>query len=164
MTVVSLNIFRQKYSNKAFLFKAFLVPKFCFCFYAKFCNHTNLKVLISKYHNSLLNKILVWKYPNKAFFVPNLSCFVREILQFNKFEGGNFKYDNSFWKFYPKNTQTKSIGYQFFEILVQKYPNKSFWNDVEQKFGIWRCWFQIWQYLFKLLAQNYLIRHLYSQI
>ena len=45
--------------------------------------------------------ILVQKYPNEAFLVPNLDTFVffLKILQVDKFEGVDFKYENSFLKF-----------------------------------------------------------------
>ena len=48
------------------------------------------------------------KIPNKAFLVSNLDIvvFFRKILQIDKFEGADFKYD-SFSKFYLKNTQIK---------------------------------------------------------
>ena len=39
------------------------------------------------------------KYSNKAFLVPNLGIFIsHEILQLGKFEGADFKRDNSFFK------------------------------------------------------------------
>ena len=40
------------------------------------------------------------KYWNKAFFVQNLSIFVSsQNLELEKFEGDDFRYDNSFLKF-----------------------------------------------------------------
>ena len=40
------------------------------------------------------------RYPNKAFLVQNLGIFVFcKILQLDRFEGADFKYDNSFLKF-----------------------------------------------------------------
>ena len=45
-----------------------------------------------------LFKILAKKYPNKAFLVPNLDIFgfFCKILQLDRFEGADLKYDNSF--------------------------------------------------------------------
>ena len=40
-------------------------------------------------------QILSQKYPNKPFLVPNLGFFC-EILQLDKFEDADFKYENSF--------------------------------------------------------------------
>ena len=46
-------------------------------------------------------KILAKKKPNKAFLVTKLYAFevFRKILQLYKFQGADFKYDNSFFKF-----------------------------------------------------------------
>ena len=52
-------------------------------------------------------QILAQKYPSKAFLVPNLETFFGEILQLDKFEGAEFKYED-------------------FQILARKYPNKAF--------------------------------------
>ena len=46
--------------------------------------------------------MLAQKYPSKAFLVPNLGIFVGffcKTLYLDKFEGADFKYDNSFFKF-----------------------------------------------------------------
>ena len=45
--------------------------------------------------------MLVQKYPDKSFLVQNLDIFVFfcEILQLDKFEGVDFKWGNSFFKF-----------------------------------------------------------------
>ena len=86
----------------------------------------------------LFFKILVQKYPNKAFLLPNLGIFFPwKILQFDKFEGADFKYDNSFLKFYPKNYPNKAILVSNLGIFV-----------FSKKFAIrqiWGVWFQIWQ-------------------
>ena len=56
---------------------------------------------------------LAQKFPTKAFLVTNLGIFVfRKILQSDKFEDADFKYDNS-----------------IFKILAQKYPNKAFFDQ-----------------------------------
>ena len=73
--------------------------------------------------------------------VPNLGVFIFfcEVLQLDKFEGADFKYDNSFSKFNPKNTQIRYFRYQisafsFFHEMLQldkfegadfKYDNSS---------------------------------------
>ena len=78
--------------------------------------------------------------------------FFSKILQLDKFEGADFKYDNSFFKFQPKSTQIRQFSsqiqtfwgvfvkfchqtnsrvlisnmtIQFFQILAQKYSNKT---------------------------------------
>ena len=48
-------------------------------------------------------RIFGQKYSNKAFLV------LHKILELDKFEGADFKYDNN-----------------FFQITAQKYPNKAF--------------------------------------
>ena len=63
-------------------------------------------------------KILAQKYPNKALFIPNLVIFIlHEIFHFEKFESADFKYNNSFSKLHPKNTQKGNFGPKF------KYDN-----------------------------------------
>ena len=58
-------------------------------------------------------KILAQNYTNKAFLVTNLGIFVfRKILQLDKFEGADFKYDNTFFKFQSKNTQIRHFWFQ----------------------------------------------------
>ena len=60
-----------------------------------------------KYDNSIF-KILAQKYPNKTFSVKNIQIrhfwsqtlaflLLHEHFQINKFEGADFKYDNSFF-------------------------------------------------------------------
>ena len=58
-------------------------------------------MLISQY-DKIFFRILVLKYPNKAILFPNLGIFVfSQNLELDKFEGADFKYDNSFLKIYP---------------------------------------------------------------
>ena len=50
--------------------------------------------------------------------------FFREILQLDKFEGADFKYDNIVFKFQPQNTQirhfwSKIYGFLFFREILQ---------------------------------------------
>ena len=79
-----------------------------------------------------------------------------KILQFDKFEGADFKYGNI-----------------YFQSLPQKYPNKAFLVAnlgifvFSEKFGIRQmlgCWFQIWQYSFKFYQKSHEIRHNWWQI
>ena len=80
-----------------------------------------------KYHNGIF-KILAQKYPNKAFLVKNTQIrhfwfqiqallFFREILQSDKFEGADFKYDNIVFKFQPKITQIRRFWSQIYAFL-----------------------------------------------
>ena len=57
-----------------------------------------------KYRNSFF-KILAQRYSSNAFLIPHLGIFFFffcKILQLDKSEGANFKYDKFFLKFYPK--------------------------------------------------------------
>ena len=82
-----------------------------FCFFAKFCNQTNLRVLISK-TTIIFFIILACGYPNEAFSVANLGIFTlfHEVLQLDKSKGADFKYDNIVLKFQLKNTQVRYFG------------------------------------------------------
>ena len=54
------------------------------------------KILSQKYPNETF---FCQKYPNKAFLVPNLNIFVFwQNLHLGKFDGADFKYNNSFLK------------------------------------------------------------------
>ena len=98
--------------------QGFFGPKFCFFFFfEKFWSQTNSRVMISNMTIAFF-KILAQKCPSNVFFVPNLDifvclfvCFCGEILQLDKFEDADFKYDNSFWKF-----QAKKIAKQAFLV------------------------------------------------
>ena len=90
-----------------------------FLFFRKILQLDKFEGADFKYDNSIF-KILAQKYPNKAFLVKNTQIrhfwsqiqvflFFRKISQLDKFEGADFKYDNS-----------------IFKILAQKYPNKAF--------------------------------------
>ena len=80
-----------------------------FCFFVKFCKQKNLRVLI-------LNITIVFLqfFPKNTQIrhfwsqIQGLMCF-RKILQLEKLQGADFKYDNS-----------------IFKILAQKYINKAF--------------------------------------
>ena len=57
-------------------------------------------------------QILAQKYPNKALLVPNLSNFIfHEILQVDKFEGADFKCDNSFFEIPVQQDELKDFKY-----------------------------------------------------
>ena len=109
-----------------------------FLFFRKILQLDKFEGADFKYDNSIF-KILAQKYPNKAFLVKNTQIrhfwsqiqvflFFRKILQLDKFEGADFKYDNS-----------------IFKILAQKYPNKAFLVKNSQ---IRHFWFQIQAFLF----------------
>ena len=54
----------------------------------------------------------VSKYPNQVIFLPNLGIFIlHQTLHLDKFEGVDFKYDNGFFEFQPKNIQIKHFLY-----------------------------------------------------
>ena len=118
-----------------------------------------------KYDNSLF-LILALKYPNKAFlikntqqgiFSPNLCIFVfSQNLQIYKFEGADFKYDNSFLKFQPKSTQIRHFGSQ-----IQTF---SFFHKILQ-LGKFKCGdFKYDKIVFKFQSKNIQMRHFWSQI
>ena len=72
--------------------------------------------------------------------------FLHKILQLDKFEGADYKYDNILFKFQSKNTQIRRFS--------PKIKSFHFFT----KFRIWQvwgCWYQIWQYSFQILAQKY---------
>ena len=152
------------------------------------------------------------KYPNKALWVQNLGIFIisgnfeiRRIqrcwfqmwryylriavllknLQLNKFEGADFKYDNSFFLILPpkyaniaflvpnlgifvfhKNWQlekfegaeNRTIHFWTSSLKIPKsgnFPSKFRDLYFAPNFAlrqIWRRWFQIWQWLFRIPA------------
>ena len=50
------------------------------------------------------------KYQNEAFWVPNVIRFVfHDTLQLDKFEGADFQYGNSFFKFQSHMTQMREF-------------------------------------------------------
>ena len=109
-----------------------------FLFFRKILQLDKFEGADFKYDNSIF-KIVGEKYPIKAFLVKNTQIrhfwsqiqvflFFRKILQLDKFEGADFKYDNS-----------------IFKILAQKYPNKAFLVKNSQ---IRHFWFQIQAFLF----------------
>ena len=83
-------------------------------------------------------------------------------MQVDKFEGADFKYGNTFFKFQSKNTLTRQCGPKFH--LSKKYPNEAFFKPKIRIFcftwkylfcHIQRCWFQIWQWFFQIPVQKY---------
>ena len=86
-------------------------------FFAKFCNYTNSRVLISSmtivFSNSSPKVTQVrhfWSQTQKFLFF----C---KILQLGKIEGADFKYGNSFFKFQPKSTQLRHFWSQIQTFL-----------------------------------------------
>ena len=122
---------------------------------------SNFNQKISKY------SIFGPKYPNKAFWSQiQAFLFLHQILQLGKFEGCDFKYDNSFLKLQPKKYPNKAsfvpnLGiFVFREILqLDKFKGADFKYD---------------NIIFKILAQkfpttaflvkNTKLRHFWSQI
>ena len=85
-------------------------------FSTKFCYQTKLRVLISIM--TQLFKILAEKYPNKAFWCQiQTFLFFRTILQLDKFEGADFKYDIIVFNFQAKYTQIRHFWSQIQEFL-----------------------------------------------
>ena len=102
-----------------------------------------------------------------------------EILKLDKFEGADFKYDNSFFKFQPKNIQIRHFWSQIqvylffhkilqlnkfegadfkydnsiFKNLARKYPNKTF---LVKNIQIRHFWSKIQAFLF--FPRNFAIR------
>ena len=124
-----------------------------FRFFTKFCNQTNSRVLISNMRILFLK--LMPKNTKIRLFgqnYPNLGIFFRKNLQFDKFDGVDFKYGNSFLK-----------------ILAQKYPHKAFlvpnlgiFNFPDTRFEV--AGFKYDHFIFKFHPKNTQIRHFYSQI
>ena len=69
------------------------------------------------------------KYQNQVFLVPNLGIFIlHQTLHLNKFEGVDFKYDNGFFEFQPKNAQIKHfLSWMYFSFL-HEIPLKKKWS------------------------------------
>ena len=114
MTMLFLN--SSPKISKLFIFG----PKFThFCFFHEIVQIYKFEGAEFKYSNSFFT-ILSQKCPNKALFVKNTQkshfgseiqafLFFHEVLQRDKFDSSDFKYDTS-----------------VFKVLSQKYPNKTF--------------------------------------
>ena len=94
-----------------------------FCFSVKFCKQTNLRVLISNItmvflkflpKNTQIRHFLV-KNTQIRHFWSQIQAFLYfcEILQSDKFEGADFKYDNIVFKFQPKIPKSGIFGPKF---------------------------------------------------
>ena len=95
-------------------------------FSTKFCYQTKLRVLISIM--TQLFKILAEKYPDKAFWCQiQTFLFFRTILQLDKFEGADFKYDIIFSISRQNIPKSGIFGPKFrnfyFFIKFSKYTN-----------------------------------------
>ena len=125
-------------------------------FSAKFCYQTKLRVLISIM--TQLFKILAEKYPNKAFWCQiQTFLFFRTILQLDKFEGADFKYDIIVFNFQAKYTQIRHFWSQIQESLffhqifqIHKFEGADFKYD--------DC------FLRKCIPENIPIRNFWSKI
>ena len=89
-----------------------------FLFFTKFCNYTNLKMVNSNMRMFFSNSSP--KIPELHIFrhfqikiVSNLDIFAfLQNFQSDKIQGADFKYDNSFFKFQPKNTKIRHFWSQ----------------------------------------------------
>ena len=63
-----------------------------------------------------------------------------------KYEGIDFKYDNSFLKLQPKNNSIKAflVPKLGIFILTRNFPIRQTWGR----------WLQMWQYFFKITKQS----------
>ena len=86
------------------------------------------------------------KYANKFFLASNLGFLLfSKNLQLDKLEEVDFKYDNSFLKFYSQNTHLRNF-----------FPETCFFTKFFAIRQIWGCWFQTWQRFFEIVAQKHL--------
>ena len=109
--------------------------------------------------------------------VPNCSSFLqcfRKILQFLKFEAANFKYENSYLKFYPINTQIRHIWSQIYALLFSfkvlqfdkfesadfKYEN-SYLKFYQKNIEITHSWSQI--YAVSYFLQNFAVWQIWGR-
>ena len=75
-------------------------------FFEKFCNLTNLRMLISNMAITFL-KFQLKNRQVRYFFSQVKAVLFLEICRLDKFEGADFKYDNNFLKIYPKNIEIR---------------------------------------------------------
>ena len=122
-----------------------------FLYFSKFLQLEKPEGADFKSDNSFF-KILAQKYLHEAFLVKNTQVkhvlspkvryflFFRQILQLDKFEGADFKYDNSFLKLLLKNTQIRHFGPKFrYVLLFAKFCDQT----------------NLRVLIFKILAQKY---------
>ena len=100
-------------------------------------------------------KILIQRYPNKTYLVPNLGLFIPKLRHFYFF--------TKFWNLTNLRVLISNITIVF-EILAQKYPDNAFfitnlgififsWIFAVRQ--IWECWIQTWQYCFQIPVKKY---------
>ena len=89
---------------------------------------------------------LILRIDRRYFPVHNGQKFI-----FDKVEGADFKYDNSFFKFQFKS-KTFLVPNSIFSLLTW---NLAFWHARG-------CWFQIWQQFFQTSPWNTQIRQFWS--
>ena len=76
-----------------------------------------------------------------------LCLIFRKILQLDKFEEVDSKYDNSFLKFQSQNRHLRNF--------LSKFRSFCFFTKFFAIRQNWECWFQTWQAFFKLVAQKH---------
>ena len=125
-------VLAQKYSNHTFLF-----------FFCEICNQTNLRVLISVFF-----QITAQKYLNKAFFDPKFKDFYFCTKLCNKKNSRTLIWNMTiiFSHSTPKICKLGIFGPKFKDFY---FPANFV---IRQVLG---CWFQIWQWLFRILAWKY---------
>ena len=113
MTIFFFQIRAQKYPNKSFQVKK--IRKFHF--FTKLCKQTNSRVLISNM-TIFFFKVQARNNQIRHFWskIYTFSLF-HKILQLDKLQGADFKYDNIVFKFQPKNTQIRHFWSKILPFL-----------------------------------------------
>ena len=99
-------ILGEKYPKNTLLLSNLSNVLFFFFFFEKFCNLTNLRMLISNMAITFL-KFQLKNRQVRYFFSQVKAVLFLEICRLDKFEGADFKYDNNFLKIYPKNIEIR---------------------------------------------------------
>ena len=111
-------------------------PKFRhFCFFLKFCKQTHLRVLISNMTIVFL-QFLPKNTEIRYFWVKNTKIrnfwsqfqafsLFHDILQVDKFEGADFKYENIIFKFQTKKSRITHFWFQIETFFFRKICNQT---------------------------------------
>ena len=113
---------RRKIPKEHAFAQQFKQCSFFFFFFEKFCNLTNLRMLISNMAITFL-KFQLKNRQVRYFFSQVKAVLFLEICRLDKFEGADFKYDNNFLKIYPKNIE---IRYFLSQIQAFLFFHKMF--------------------------------------